>query len=241
MNPDKQCNFDCVYCEVNRAMPATEHSVDVEVMNAELREMLAWAREGRFARMPAFCGVPAELLRLREVALSGDGEPTLCPNFREVVEAVVHLRALAAMPFFKVVLITNATGLDLTEVRAGLDYFTERDEIWAKLDAGTQGYMDIINRGSMSLEKVLHNILTLARERPVVIQSLFCKHRGFGPPEAEIAAYVHRLNELKASGAHISLVQIYSAHRPVANPGCEHLALPALSAIARHVRAETGL
>ena len=72
-------------------------------------------------------------------------------------------------------LITNATGLDRLEVRAGLACFSARDEVWAKLDAGTQAGMDRINRGALPIERVLVNIRELARERPVVIQSLFCK------------------------------------------------------------------
>jgi wyosine [tRNA(Phe)-imidazoG37] synthetase (radical SAM superfamily) len=241
LNPDRACNFDCVYCEVNRSLPVTGRAVDVGALTAELREMLAWARDGRFAQRPEYRGVPVELLRLRDVALSGDGEPTLCPCFREVVEAVVHLRAVAGTPFFKLVLITNATGLDRPEVRAGLACFTARDEVWAKLDVGTQAGVERINRGMVPIEQVLVNIRDLARERPVVIQSLFCKHLGLVPSWDEISAFIARLKELKAAGARIALVQVYSAHRPTVHPECEHLALPALSAIAKRVRAETGL
>jgi hypothetical protein len=49
------------------------------------------------------------------------------------------------------------------------------------------------------------------------------------------------LDELKAAGAEISLVQVYSAHRPPHRPNCEHLALKSLSRIAAHVRTVTGL
>ncbi|MBM3876790.1 MAG: hypothetical protein FJ386_08745 [Verrucomicrobia bacterium] len=241
MNPDKHCNFDCVYCEVNRETPGVDREADIPVLTAELREMIAWARESRFAALPEYRGVPGELLRLREVALSGDGEPTLSPNFREIVEAVVHVRALAGMPFFKLVLLTNATGLDLPGVSEGLRCFTARDEVWAKLEVGTQSGMDRINRGIVPIEKVLTNIRNLARERPVVIQSLFCRHLGAGPSWDEITAYIARLNELKSAGAQLPLVQIYSAYRPTVHTECEHLALPALSEIARRVRLETGL
>ena len=49
-------------------------------------------------------------------------------------------------PFFKMVLITNGTWLELERVQKGLRYFTPDDEIWIKLDAGTQAYMDRVNR-----------------------------------------------------------------------------------------------
>src|ERR1700733_2017718 len=38
MNPDKFCNFDCVYCEVNRDVPPAERELDVGVMATELEK-----------------------------------------------------------------------------------------------------------------------------------------------------------------------------------------------------------
>lgn len=241
MNPDKYCNFDCTYCEVKRLEPSPESRLDVTAMVAELDRTLLLIRSGGMEERPRYRNVPTELLRLRHVTLSGDGEPTLCPNFSEGVEAVVHLRARGLSPFFKLVLLTNASGLDRPEVAEGLKQLTPRDEIWAKLEAGTQDYMDRINRPNCSLERILENILFLARQRPLVIQSLFASIENVGPPASEIEAYVERLRQLKNDGAQIQLVQIYSAIRPTAHPECRHLPLRALSAIAQRVRDVTGL
>lgn len=241
MNPDKCCNFDCEYCEVNRQSRADERSLDVEVMADELRRMLELAESGGLKVFPCYANVPLELLQLRHVALSGDGEPTLCPNFLDAVHAVIHVRALGKFQFFKIVLLTNATGLDLGDVRDGLRLFTPRDEIWAKLDAGTQAYMDRVNHPDCSLEEILANILSAARQRPVIIQSLFSLLDNQGPSEEEIERYTERLRDLKNAGAQIPLVQIYSAARPMARPGCGHLSLGALTRIARRVREVSGL
>src|ERR1051326_556361 len=173
LNPDKVCNFDCGYCEVNRKIPARDTAVDLEVMTAELENLLALTFSQQLRQFPYFQTVPDELLALKGVALSGEGEPTLSPQFAEIVREVIHVRSLGRFPFFKVVVITNTAGLDLPEVRRGLQLLTSRDEIWAKLDAGTQQYMNTINRTSMSLRKVLDNILLAGRQRPIVIQSLF--------------------------------------------------------------------
>ena len=121
------------------------------------------------------------------------------------------------------VLISNGTGLDLAPVREGLRYFTAEDKIWIKLEAGTQEYMDRVNGSEAPLEKVMQNILYLGRQRPVIIQSLFPLIAGEEPPPAEINAYLQRLAELKEGGAHISIVQIYSATRPATHPECGHL------------------
>lgn len=241
VNPDKRCNFECPYCEVNRSEAARETRVDVPVMVSELEKTLLLVQENRLRERPAYRSLPAPLLQLRHVTLSGDGEPTLAANFRDILEAAIHLRALGRFPFFKLVLITNASGLDQPPVQEGLKNFTREDEIWAKLDGGTVEYLRKVNHPEVSLERILQNILMLGRQRPVVIQSLFFALNGEGPPEAEIQQYALRLKELKEAGAQIPLVQIYSATRPNFNSSCGHLSLQALSQIARTVRAVSGL
>jgi wyosine [tRNA(Phe)-imidazoG37] synthetase (radical SAM superfamily) len=241
MNPDRYCNFDCAYCEVNRCLPPVEKRLDVDVMAVELQSSLAMVRSGAIRDFSFFSAVPPELLQLRHVTLSGDGEPTLCPNFVEAVESVMHVRACNREAFFKVVLITNATGLNLPAVQEGLKYFTRTDEIWAKLEAGTQQYMNLVNRPNVPLEQVLDNILLVARQRAVVIQSLFPLVNGQEPSSDEIEAYVQRLSDLKQQGAQISMVQIYSATRPTTHSICGHLPLRTLSRIAQRVKDATGM
>jgi len=84
-------------------------------------------------------------------------------------------------------------------------------------DAGSRG--NRVNGSTIPLEKIMSNILLVARKRPVVIQSLFPAIDGAPPPEGEIMQYAQRLKELKKAGAEIPLVQIYSATRPMARTG----------------------
>jgi wyosine [tRNA(Phe)-imidazoG37] synthetase (radical SAM superfamily) len=240
MCPDRNCNFDCVYCEVHRNGQPREQ-LDVDVMAEELKKTLAYVRSGKLRERPWYHDLPDELLQLRHVALSGDGEPTLSPSFAEALQAVVHVRALGGPPFFKLVLLTNATGLDLPHVQQGLKYFTRSDEIWVKLDGGSHAYINKVNRSEVPLEKILSNILMLGRQRPVVVQSLFPSIDGEEPPLEEIEQYAHRLLELKTAGADISLVQVYSATRPAPNSSSGHLPLKVLSRIAQTVRQKAGL
>jgi wyosine [tRNA(Phe)-imidazoG37] synthetase (radical SAM superfamily) len=151
------------------------------------------------------------------------------------------MRARAPHSFFKVALITNGTGLDLAPVQDGLRYFTSDDEIWIKLDAGTPGYMNRINRGQVPLEKVVANIMLVGQKRPIIIQSLFPLFLGQEPAREEIDAYILLLGNLKKGGARISLVQVYSATRPMAHSDCGHLRLKTLSQISQRIKAETGL
>jgi wyosine [tRNA(Phe)-imidazoG37] synthetase (radical SAM superfamily) len=242
MNPDKRCNFDCVYCEVDRTLLPEPSALPVGVMAVELQRTLTHILQGRLREHPQYQSLPDELLQLRHVALSGDGEPTLSPQFAEVVQAVVHIRALGGFPFFKIVLLTNGTGLDRSQVQESLKRFTKSDEVWVKLDGGTQEYLDKVCRlKDVTLGKILSNILHLARQRPVVIQSLFPAINGEEPSAEDIEQYAHRLKELKSDGAQISLVQIYSANRPMSHAECGHLPLKTLSQIAQVVRQVAGL
>ncbi len=241
MNPDKFCNFDCVYCEVDRALRSPDQQLDVAVMAAELEKTLFLIHSGQIERQAPYSRLHGDLLELRHVALSGDGEPTVCLEFASAVESVVHLRARKSSPYFKLVLLTNGTWLDAPHVADGLQYFTQDDEIWIKLDGGTQAAIDKVNKSEAPLEKILANALHLGRKRPITIQSLFPLLNGEKPSDQEIAQYIGRLNDLKSGGARIALVQIYSATRPMARPECGHLPLKTLALICRRIRQETGL
>jgi wyosine [tRNA(Phe)-imidazoG37] synthetase (radical SAM superfamily) len=241
LNPDRRCNFECLYCDVDRRSPPGQPEVDVDVLADELDSTLTQVQQGQLRRLEAFRNLPDELLALRHVAISGDGEPTLCPVFADALRAVVHVRARGQFPFFKIVLLTNATTLDQPCVQHGLRLLIPQDEVWTKLDGGSSAYFKRVNRPHTSLAKVLSNILLLSRQRPVVIQSLFPLINEEEPPEAEIDQYAHRLLELVDGGAQIALVQIYSAARASAHPECGHLSLRALSRIAQKVRQLTNL
>jgi len=241
VNPASKCNLHCAYCELDGARPARAVALDTERMEKELTNTLSLAYEGKLRRLPRYEFLPDELLRVRHVALSGDGEPTLASNFVDVVQTVFYVRAMGRFPFFKIVLITNSTQLDQPEVLRGLKHLTREDEVWAKFDGGTSEYLNKVNGPTISIEVIAKNILSLARQRPVVIQSLFPSITGQEPTDFEIKNYALRLKRLKEDGAEIPLVQIYSANRPMAKLGCGHLPLKTLSRIAQTVRDIAGL
>lgn len=241
LSSDRKCNFDCVYCDVHRHPALSTGHVDTELMSEELAGMLERVWGGRLKDYKLFEELPEELLTLKHVAISGEGEPTLCPQFNEVVQSIVHVRARGQFPFFKIVLLSNASVLDQPQVQAGLRHLIVNDEVWLKLDAGTPESFEAVNRSNVPYKRILANIRDLGRQRPIVIQSLFPLINGVEPAEGEVKEYIARLRELLADGVDISLVQVYSATRPTARSGCRHLPLKSLSRIALQVRNETGL
>src|SRR5581483_2687206 len=88
LNPDKLCNFDCVYCQVDRKTPALVKKVELPRLVAELDDMLDAVHSGALFTHERFRDTPTALRRLNDIAFSGDGEPTTAPHFSEIVQAV---------------------------------------------------------------------------------------------------------------------------------------------------------
>jgi wyosine [tRNA(Phe)-imidazoG37] synthetase (radical SAM superfamily) len=247
LNPDKSCTFRCVYCQVVRdtKRPLQPPRVALPGLSAELRAVLeGLAPGGALWQAAEFAALPPEKKRVCDIAFSGDGEPTMVAGFAAFVEACVAVKE-SFRPVYadaKVVLITNATGLDRPEVRHTLEWLDEHNgEVWAKLDVGTPEQFKRINGTSFPFVQVLGNIWTCARARPTVIQSCFARLNGAGPSEAELTAYVARLKEIVAQGGMLKLVQVYTVARPPAGPGVASLSDAEVDAIAARVRTETGL
>ena len=209
-NPDKVCNFDCIYCQVDRTVPSAIQDFNLAVAEEELRAMLEIVKSGELAHHPPFDSVPADKLRLNDIALSGDAEPTTLPNFSATIEMIARVKPSGT----KIVLITDAGGLDRADVKRGLEIMDANNgEVWAKLDAGTEEYFQLINRTKIPFSRILKNIAACAKERPIVIQSLFMNAHGVGPGDGEIAAYCQVLRDVVAAGGRIQLVQVYTIAR----------------------------
>jgi wyosine [tRNA(Phe)-imidazoG37] synthetase (radical SAM superfamily) len=242
LNPDKACNFDCVYCQVDRSTPPTVRKVELDRLRVELESLTAMAVDGRLFEDPQFGHVPKELRRINDIAFSGDGEPTTCPRFPEVVDIAADVRADLGLDEVKLVLTTDAAYLSMPKVKDALAVMDANNgEIWAKLDAGTETYYELINRPNVALQTLLDNILDAARIRPVVIQSLWMHVREEPPPGAEIRAFAERLRWILDEGGRIKLVQVYTIARQSAEPWVTPLPTQVLEAIAAEVRQTAGL
>ena len=240
LNPDKACNFDCVYCQVDRTVAPTVREVDPRRLRDELERTVRAAVSGELFTDPHFRDVPAAYRRISDIAFSGDGEPTTSPLFGEAVHIAADIRQTFNLPDLKLVLITDAAYLTKPAVRAALAVMDANNgEIWAKLDAGTEEYYQLINRPNVPLQTVLDNILDAAKVRPVVIQSLWMKVHGQPPPLAEIDAFARCLQDILRAGGQIRLVQVYTIARRTTEPFVTPLEESDLQAIADRVQAVT--
>jgi wyosine [tRNA(Phe)-imidazoG37] synthetase (radical SAM superfamily) len=242
LNPDKVCNFDCVYCQVDRKTPPAVRDVDEARLLAELDDMLDQVTTGRLFEHERFRQTPPALRRLNDVAFSGDGEPTTCPRFLEIVRAAAELKRRRGLDDVKLVLITNATMFHRPTVREALAVLDANNgEVWAKLEAGTEAYYQQIDRTTIPFRRVLDNVTEAARARPVVIQALFLRLHGTPPPAAELEAFCDRLNDVLKAGGRIKLVQVYTVAREPAESFVDALSAAEVDAVVALVQNRTGL
>lgn len=242
LNPDKVCNFDCIYCQVDRTTESDTRFVEMDELLAELDHMLALAASGQIYQTEKFSTTPAELRRLNDIAFSGDGEPTTHTNFDEVVAACAALKAEHGLEATRMVLITNASMFHRPHVQRGLQVLDANNgQIWAKLEAGTEDYFQLVDRTKIPFQRVLDNILAAAQERPLVIQALFMRVRGEPPTEAELNAFCGRLSDIDQQGGELDHVQIYTVARQPAESFVAPLANEEVDAIVTLVEQRTGL
>jgi wyosine [tRNA(Phe)-imidazoG37] synthetase (radical SAM superfamily) len=242
LNPDKVCNFDCIYCQVDRTSQSETRFVETPQLLEELGSVVDLCASGEIFEFAKFRDTPPHLRRLNDIAFSGDGEPTTFKNFDEIIAACADLKRDRALGDVKLVLITNASMFHRPHVQRGLAILDENHgEIWAKLEAGTEAYFKLIDRTPIPFRQILDNITAAAKVRPLVIQALFMRVAGEPPARDELIAFCDRLHEITAAGGRLKLVQVYTVARKPTESYVTPLSDAEVDAIVDLVRNRTGL
>ena len=237
VNIDQICNFDCVYCCVDRTLPPPRKDVDLAQLRRELDQMLELVASGQIWSCAPFTDIAAPYRRLNDLAFSGDGEPTQYRHFDEACRIAAELKAAHGLHDAKIVVITNATGLNRAATKRALAILDQNQgEIWTKLDAGTPDYYRIIDRSRYPFARLLANILSCGRQRPIIIQTLLLSLEGHAISAKEFDAYCQRLVELRQGGCQIALVQLYTIARPTALKTAKPLTDEQLDGLARRLK-----
>lgn len=214
LNPNNACNWRCVYCQVPGLVRGSGPPIDVPRLEGELDRMLGAVVEGDFMTRH----VPPDLRCLRDVALSGNGEPTSSPNFREVLEAVARAigRKAASLP---IVVITNGSLIDRPSVQSALRYLaTVEGRVWFKLDAGSDEGMQAVNSANTRLARHVERLKVVSKICPTWVQSCWFVRRECEPATGEVDHYVRALAGLVESDARIRGVYLYSLARASSQP-----------------------
>jgi wyosine [tRNA(Phe)-imidazoG37] synthetase (radical SAM superfamily) len=242
LNPDKVCNFDCIYCQVDRTTQSDTQFVEVERLLAELDATLELVTSGAIYETAKFKDTPCELRRLNDIAFSGDGEPTTHKNFDDIIAACAEVKRRHGLDQVKVVLITNASMFHRPHVQRGLAILDQNNgEIWAKLEAGTEAYFKLVDRTPIPFRQILDNITAAAKVRPLVIQALFMHVHGQPPPPEELEAFCDRLSEITSASGKLKLVQVYTIARQPAESFVSPLPDAEVDAIVELIAGRAGI
>jgi len=144
LNIDKNCNFNCVYCQIDRSVHRSIFDVNIHTLGEELRLALSAAVSGRLWTEERFASTPPELQRINDIAFSGDGEPSLIACLPEAVATagVVLDEMSLTEKGVGIVIISNSTNLRTDKMIQVVETLRSHNgRIWAKLDAGTEGFL----------------------------------------------------------------------------------------------------
>lgn len=159
----KLCNFDCVYCELgwNRDGISDKRYPRLADVAAALEKKLSELSEE---------GKPVD-----SITFSGNGEPTLNPDFAQIIEQTIALRN-RYYPDAKVSVLSNATLAWRNDVFAAL---TMVDNPIMKIDAGTEELVYAVNKpvGEYRLDKVVDSLRRF--EGNFVLQTMFLRSEEF--------------------------------------------------------------
>ncbi len=237
LNPNNACNWRCVYCQVEGLQRGAAPSIDVAQLQGELEAFLRLVLQGDYLQRH----LPAGFQVLRDIAISGNGEPTTAREFAEVVGTIRRVReALGIGASVKTILITNGSQLQRAHVRQGIaEMGALQGEVWFKVDRVTPEGLWLVNRTRVSPERVERNLTICAELSRTWIQTCVFAWDGTPPPEAEITAYLDFLRRLRQRGVPILGVLLYTLARPSAQPEADHLAAlstEVLDGIAQRIR-----
>ena len=197
----KICNFDCIYCECGWNKDGLE---DTRLPStADVRSAL---EDKLYALMLE--GTPVD-----SITFSGDGEPTLNPDFPRIIEDTLHLRD-AFCPAAKVSVLTNATRAHEEAVFQALK---KVDNPILKLDAPTDALVAKINRpaAGYSVERTVEAMKRFQGD--FILQTMFLRAPGFetGAPEV-LLPWMDIGRSLKPR-----LIQVYTIARPTPQEGLQ--------------------
>ncbi len=209
---DKVCSFDCVYCHYGSTTikTLTPHAVEFPSVEAVLD---AVARELRAYPYVDY------------LTFSGNGEPTLHPDFPAIAAGARALRDDIS-PGVKIALFSNSTTACHPAIRDALAYL---DAPILKLDAGDPVTLAGLNRPAPGVS--LDSIITGLKQVPnMLIQSVLIEGSVSNVEEAAFEAWLKVINDLQP--AH---VQIYSTDYPVPDKGIKKVAYSTLKKLALEV------
>ncbi|MDD2834415.1 MAG: radical SAM protein [Methylotenera sp.] len=234
LNVNNACNWRCVYCNVPNLTRGAPTPIELDVLEHELRGFLNALVHGDFMQRH----VHAEDRELKDIAFSGNGEPTSAKEFPQVIGLVEKVLAdFDLLGKIKVRLITNGSLIDKPGVLESLRHLARiNGEVWFKLDAGTKEGISRINDVTLNPKTHLQRLRQCALACPTYIQTCMFALDGQPMNERDILHYLASIEQVKDV---IQGVHLYGLARQSAQPEAARLSrLPAewLETVAQRIK-----
>ena len=218
LNPNNACNWHCAYCQVPGLVRGAAPEINLAQLEGELRQFFDELLHGSFMAEH----VPPEAQVIRDIAFSGNGEPTSSKAFAEIVERVVAIRDAAGLASVPIRLITNGSLVDRPYVQAALRALAAAGgEVWFKLDGGRAEDIARINGVDLAPEAHARRLALCASLCPTWVQTCMLRWDAEAPSEAMIAAYLAALDQ--AGLQSLRGVHLYGLARPSMQAEASHL------------------
>ena len=216
----KICTFDCIYCECGYNTTVKDGKLPTR---ADVKEAL----EAKLQQMQAAGEAPDV------ITFAGNGEPTMHPEFPQVVDDTIALRN-TYFPNAKISVLSNSTFVRKDVVFEALK---KVENNIMKLDSGLDSTVAQIDRPTQSTYSVAGIIKELQKfEGNLIIQTMFLRgtHNGKqvdNTTKKEVLALIAALNEIKPRR-----VMIYSLERDTPENTLEKVPVEELKSIAEELR-----
>ncbi len=218
LNPNNACNWHCAYCQVPGLVRGAAPEIDGAKLEAELRGFLDELIHGSFMQDH----VPLEVRVIRDIAFSGNGEPTGSKDFDEIVGRVIAVRDAAGLAGVPIRLITNGSLVDRPYVQTALRHLAQAGgEVWFKFDAGTAADIARINGIDVDPQTHARRLALCASLCPTWVQTCVFRWDGALPSREQVDAYLDMLE--MAGIAALKGVLLYGVARPSMQPEAAHL------------------
>lgn len=229
LSPNNACNWACLYCQVPNLQRGASPKADTERLALELESLLMAHREGTLAERFELEG---DARIIRDLALSGNGEPTSCPNLDEVM-SLIEARFLDQLPTQAAkILITNGSLAHQPRVRRALEHWGRLGgEIWFKLDRGLAEGRLALNQARSTQDQIRRSLAACLDSAPTWIQTCLVRLDGEEPSADDWAAYFNLLEEFNKPMGRLKGVLYYGLARPSMQGAAERLGPIAASTI----------
>jgi len=243
LNINNACNWRCVYCQVPNLTRGTPPPIELDLLEKELRTFLNYALHGDFMERYVAQGDR----QLKDIAFSGNGEPTSAKEFPEIISLVEKiLREFNLLGDtvitkqinpIKLRLITNGSLMDKQSVLDSVSHLAKcNGEVWFKVDAGTKEGIARINDVTLNPESHIARLKKCAAVCPTFIQTCMFGFDGDSPAEVDIVAYLALINQIKDV---VQGVHLYGLARPSYQAEADRLSRLSeewLEAVAQRIR-----